>query len=93
MLIACHHGRAKKLHEDRHSEMQQTLTQMNDRTEALDRLTAQKEAANAAKADAEEKLQKLAETSAKYQAAADRTSQLVEAYREAGLKVSGVWVF
>lgn len=50
------HGRAKKLHEDRQVEMQQTLTQMNDRTEALDRLAAQKEAASNAKADAEAKL-------------------------------------
>lgn len=48
--------RAKKLHEDRQSEMQQTLTKMNDRTEALDRLATQKEAASAAKADAESKL-------------------------------------
>jgi hypothetical protein len=50
-------ARAKKLHEDRQSEMQQTLTQMNDRTEALDRLATQKEAASAAKADAEGKLE------------------------------------
>lgn len=36
--------------------MQQTLTQMNDRTEALDRLATQKEAANNAKAAAEANL-------------------------------------
>lgn len=39
--------------------MQQTLTQMNDRTEALDRLATQKEAASKAKAEAERKLQVL----------------------------------
>lgn len=49
--------RAKKLHEDRQSEMQQTLSQMNDRTEELERLAEQKEAASKAKQQAEDKLE------------------------------------
>jgi hypothetical protein len=49
--------RAKKLHEDRHTEMQQTLSQMNDRTEELERVLEQKDAAGKAKQQAEDKLE------------------------------------
>jgi TolA-binding protein len=49
--------RAKKLHEDRQTEMQQTLSQMNDRTEELDCVAEQKEAAVKAKQQAEDKLE------------------------------------
>lgn len=54
---ACTRPRAKKLHEDRHAEMQQTLSQMNDRTEELERLEERKEAASKAKQAAEDKLE------------------------------------
>jgi hypothetical protein len=48
--------RAKKLYEDRQSEMLQTLSQMNDRTEELDQLLEQKETANKLKTEAEKRL-------------------------------------
>lgn len=54
--VSCFLSRAKWLHEDRQSEMQQALTQMNDRTEQLEQLTERREKANKIKAEAEKRL-------------------------------------
>lgn len=46
VLCQPRHRRAKKLLDNRKAEMDQTLTQMNDRTEQLERVAAEKEAAS-----------------------------------------------
>lgn len=56
LFALCFLSRAKRLHEDRQSEMQQALTQMSDRTEQLEQLTERRDAANKLKAEAEKRL-------------------------------------
>lgn len=50
-------SRARKLHEDRQSEMQQTLTQMNDRTEQLEKVAEERATISKHKAQLETHIQ------------------------------------